>query len=114
MQKLKLNDLIGCALLQAGHSTNELRAPQIGDLCAVWDNEYEVIHLAYCSSKTVSITNKKESVKFLAIQDDGALSSFESEYANAISLTPALCTQLGVPRRYADFKQEKPNAKNDQ
>ena len=43
MQKLKLNDLIGCALLQAGHSTSELRAPQIGDLCAVWDDEYEVI-----------------------------------------------------------------------
>ena len=114
MQKLKLNDLIGCALLQAGHSTNELRAPQIGDLCAVWDNEYEVIHLAYCSSKTVSIANKKEAVKFLVIQDDGKLSDFESEYANAISVTPALCTQLGVPRRYADFVKEKPNAKNDQ
>lgn len=107
MQKLKLNDLIGCALLQAGHSTSELRAPQIGDLCAVWDDEYEVIHLAYCSSKTVSIANKNEAVKFLTIQDDGKLSDFESEYANAISITPALCTQLGVPRRYADFARGK-------
>lgn len=114
MQKLKLNDLIGCALLQAGHSTSELRAPQIGDLCAVWDDEYEVIHLAYCSSKTVSIANKNETVKFLTIQDDGKLSDFESSYAHAISLTPALCTQLGVPRRYAEFKQGQSNATNDQ
>lgn len=114
MQKLKMIDIIGCALLQAGHSTSELRAPQIGELCAVWDTEYDIIHLAYCSSKTVSITNKKESVKFLTIQDDGTLSSFESEYANAISITPALCTQLGMPRKYTDFVKEKSNAKNDQ
>ena len=113
MQKLKLTDLIGCALLQAGHSTSELRAPQIGDLCAVWDDEYEVIHLAYCSSKTVSIANKNEAVKFLAIQDDGKLSGFETEYAHAISIAPALCTQLGVPRRYAEFKQGKSNATDD-
>lgn len=114
MQKLKINDLIGCALLQAGHSTSELRAPQIGELCAVWDTEYEVIHLAYCSSKTVSITTRKESVKFLVIQDDGKLSSFESDYANAISITPVLCAQLGIPRRYDVFVKENPDAKNDQ
>lgn len=113
MKKLSLSDLIGCALLQAGHSTSELRAPQIGDLCAVWDDEYEVIHLAYCSSKTVSIANKHETTKFLAIQDDGKLSDFETSYAHAISITPALCTELGVPRRYADFKRSQPNATND-
>ena len=113
MQKLKLNDLIGCALLQAGHSTSELRAPQIGELCAVWDNEYEVIHLAYCSSKTMSVTNRNGVVKFLAIEDD-ELSTYEREYDNAVLATPSLCTLFGIPRKYDDFVKEKSNAKNDQ
>lgn len=112
MQKLKLINLVECALLQTGHSSSELSTHNIGELYIVWDNEYEVLHLAYCSSKTMSVTNQNGVVKFLAIED-GELSNYEREYDNAVLATPSLCTLLGIPRKYNDFVKEKSNATND-